>query len=145
MADHDTHDHTGVPGVGGSSGEIAYAQITTALTVTATSEGAAQTVVALGSTTYANVAHIIEVYSPRSDQNGGTLICDLYVDSTILGRIMVTSAAILPVYAAVRHTPTAGAHTYTWKAWRATANPVIDADVGGTGKSVAAWIRSSVA
>ncbi len=124
--------------------EVAYAEITSGVSVTATSEGAAHTVVATSSATYENVPYLIQCYSPRAETStNGVFVFDIYVDSTILGRmgIIALPAGSAPYFGQIRYTPSAGSHTFTWKVWRGTNDGTLNAGAGGTGTQVAAYIR----
>lgn len=128
--------------------EIDYVTRTSDLSVTATSEATAATVIASTSLSYDGTPVIVTCYAAYVAAGlSGTIVHDLYVDSTIIGRIAQHTNAsasvqfVVPMMTATTYTPSAGTRTFTWKAWRGTADGVIKAASGGTGAYQAAYIR----
>lgn len=188
MADHDTHDHTGVPGVpadaadvgfdptgldntaatdmqaamedfdaaisaaGGGSGagtELDYVAFSSPVSITATSEGTANTVVTGTSQAYAAVPIVIEFYCPAvSVQATTSAACFivLFDGVTVVGmlagpRTPAAAANRLDGSGKVRLTPSAGTHQYIVKAWTSSGTSSIEAGAGGTGDYVNGFLR----
>lgn len=120
--------------------EFAYAQITSNVTLNGTTEGGANTIVATSSFTADGEGVIVEFYAPRVS-GGGNNIIDLYVDSTIQGRIGVTGASDFPMMLRRKLTPSAGSRTVTVKGWRVTSDGTVYAGAGGSGNVMPAYVR----
>lgn len=128
-----------------------YAAFTSPVSVTHTTEGTSDTVVAGNSVSYDGSTVVnIEFYTPSiavqaTSQAFVTIL--LYEDSTLLGIISQarTPAAALnlfPCYAVFpRRTPSAGSHTYTVKATTSSGTSTINAGTGGSGNHTAGFIR----
>lgn len=136
--------------------ELDYVEITSDVNVTGTSEGAATTIITGTSQAYAAIPTMIEFFSPdvRIPTNaiGDALIVLLYDGASLLGRfaVRINSAAQsngAPIFARYRLTPTAATHQYIIKATvtNATGTPRIGAGAGGSGTSLPAYIRVTVA
>lgn len=129
--------------------ELDYVAFTSPVSVTGTSEGAANTVVTGSSISYDGATVIqVEVYAPRwSCGPSGTIVVDLYMDSTIQGRIGVFTSPAANASAAggtlrsPHITPSNASHTFTIKAWRGTADGEVTAGTGGTGAYMNGYIR----
>jgi hypothetical protein len=130
--------------------EVGYTQFTSAVSVTATTDATADTVVSSGAITYEAVPHLIEFFvraaRPDSGAAGRNLNIALYDSTTSLGLIglVQTPAAAtmwVPVYAMRRLTPTAASHTYIVKAWVNAGTGNIDAGAGGAGVGMPGFIR----
>jgi hypothetical protein len=138
----------------GLSGLIAYAEITSPVTVSATVESSPDLVVTSGSLTYTAVPIKIE-FSAYEVSSGATAasftVLNLWDSSTDLGRIGLVGHAsgAQPVSAAVNLirylTPSAGSHEYRIRAWRAVSNGTVQAGAGGAGTADPAYIRVSLA
>jgi hypothetical protein len=97
-----------------------------------------------------STAVFVEFFSPRviiATTAGALLVLDLYVDSTIQGRIAViinpASAGFnLPVFLkSPKITPSNASHTFTVKAWHGTGAATVSGGAGGTGTNVKGFIR----
>lgn len=128
--------------------EFNYVETTTEVTLTGTSEGTANTVVASGSVAYdGSTIIIVEYFCPRSysqDSSGNVFL--LYEDSTVLGRLGLTIAATaasfdVPVLTRRRVTPSSGSHTYTMKAYSTAADGVLYHGSGGSSAQLPGYIR----
>lgn len=116
-----------------------------------TSEGTADAVVVSASIALdGSTAVFVEFFSPRviiATTAGALLVLDLYVDSTIQGRIAViinpASAGFnLPVFLkSPKITPSNASHTFTVKAWHGTGAATVSGGAGGTGNNVKGFIR----
>ena len=147
---------SGATGSGSTSPLLFYAEITSPVTISATSEGAAQDVVSLGAQTYAAVPTVIEFFcphiTPASASQSGIFFL-LQDGATVLGQLTFInqwgaagSAALeMPVSLARRLTPTAASHTYKITAYRLTVNWTVSAAGGGSGTYLPTFIRASLA
>jgi hypothetical protein len=131
--------------------EVGYSQVTSDVTVTATSEATATAVVALGAITYEAVPHMIEFSAPDARPNTGAAgqnITFALFDSTtavvgVWGRIATPAASgnLLPVRLGYRFTPTAASHTYNVKCWVSVTSGLVQAGAGGSATHGPAWLR----
>lgn len=129
--------------------ELGYTAFTSAVGIAHTSEGTADTVVTSASITFDGQPVMVEFYTPRVDTpavSGQAVVLDLYLDSTIQGRIgvyVVPAGATLatPMTGRLRVTPSAAAHTFTVKVWASSAAGSVYGGAGGTGANVAGFIR----
>ncbi|HEU5004919.1 MAG TPA: capsid cement protein [Candidatus Saccharimonadales bacterium] len=142
-----TDSNVGTGGSGTSSQtannntELAYSEFTAPVTVSATSASTANTVVTATSiSSDGNTPVVVEFFAPRVDAGAdGHTIVSLYEDGSSIGDIFgqVYSGANMqgydPVHVTRRLTPTAGAHTFSIRAWRINANGTVEAGPGGTG------------
>ena len=132
--------------------EFDYVPFTSPVAISATTEGAADTVVTANAVTHdGSTAIFIEFFCPQVEPNTGTsaaIAIILNEGATVLGTIAwvrfltnnVTSA-FSPVFARFRLTPTAGSHTYSVRAYRTVGNGAMNAGAGGTGADVPGYIR----
>ena len=130
--------------------EVEYEQFTADVTVTATTEGTANSVVSASTLTYEAVPHMITFFCPGARPDNGAagrvLHVILYDSTTALGELAgpTTPAAANdnhPIHAQFRITPTAASHTYNVKAWTSAGTALIQAGAGGTGTKVPGFIR----
>ena len=130
--------------------EVAYVEFTADVSVTATTEGTANSVVSAGAITYEAVPHLIEFFAPGARPDNGAagriLHLILYDSTTALGELAgpTTPAAANdnhPIMAARRLTPTAAAHTYNVKAWTSAGTALVQAGAGGSGTKFPGFIR----
>lgn len=148
MADHDTHDHTGVPGVGG---ELDYVQITSAVNPTATSEATANTVVTGSAIAYdGSTVVLIEFFTEGAITpavNGAYMFIVLYDGSSSIGlwgycqNLTGAASFAMPVLLQRRLTPSAGTHTYSVRAFCSSGTGSIAAGAGGAATNMPAFIR----
>lgn len=128
------------------SGELDYAEITSPVSVTSTTEGTPDAIITGASVTCENVPYMIEVFFPYfTGANGVTNYLLLYVDSTVIGRVMrkgmVTGALYSEVFIRSRYTPTAGNHTFSVKGFCSATGYTAGAGAGGSGTYVPAFLR----
>jgi hypothetical protein len=129
--------------------ELDYVQITTGVTLTATTEGTAHTVITGTSQTYAAEPIIVECFAPRftvTGTSGATIVVLLFDGATVLGRMGLFStpagaALITGATLQYRLTPTAATHQYIIKAYSTVTASVFDCGGGGTGVELPAFIR----
>lgn len=114
--------------------EVAYAEITSDVSVTATSEATPTDVVSSGAITYEAVPHMIEWFSSGvAPGTGNQTIIHLWDGSTEINRIAEHAENLQPSRGTHRITPTAASHTYRIRAHRVTGNGTIRAGAGGAG------------
>lgn len=130
--------------------EFDYAQITSGVNPTATTEGTANTLITGNSFTADGQAVVIEVFSPsaRADASAAarTMTIVLFEQATVVGNIgfLSTPAASndnKPLTLKVRHTPSAGSRQYIVKAYVSAGTGNFSAGAGGTGANVPAYLR----
>ena len=138
--------------LGAMLGEIAYAEITSPVTVSATTAASANDVVSSGAVSYVAARIKIEFFAPYitvAGSAGSFTVISLWDDTTDLGLINTvghgngTQAMQLGVYIAVYLTPSAGSHTYQIKSWRVTANGSIETGTNNITTDMPAYIRIS--
>ena len=115
--------------------EVAYAEFTADVSVTATTVGTANQIVSAGPVTYEAVPHLIEIYicTTVSAAMGCRFI--LRDSTTVLGTLAIASSSTSEAGLGLsrRITPTAAAHTYNVAAWLASAGTwTMKAGTGGT-------------
>lgn len=130
--------------------EVGHQPITSDVSVTATTEGTANSVVSLGAITYEAVEHRFSFFSPscRPDTGAaGRTLTFVLLDSTtvvygIWGRMAAPAAAAAnaPVSLEARFTPTAGSHTYNVRAFVSAGTGLIQANTGGAGTIAPAFL-----
>jgi hypothetical protein len=138
--------------------EYDYAQITSGVTVTATSEATADTVVTANAVTYdGSTAVMLEFFTTfvQSPVNGAFPSLWLYDGATSIGRwapfFISNSPSTLtnlyiPMYLKRRITPSAAAHTYSVRASQSgAASSTITAGSGGAGADQPTFIRQTKA
>jgi len=141
---------------GGSSDlggkELDYAQITSAASITNTSEGTADTVITGNAVSYdGSTAIVVEFFTsrinmPSTGGPGRSLVVVLLEGATVLGRLLTlnnptTSSFITSGKAEYRYTPASGSRTHTVKAYVSGDSGSIDAGSGGSGGTMPAFLR----
>lgn len=125
-------------------------EFTSDVTVTATTEGTANSVVSAGAITYENVPHLITFCAPGARPDNGAagriLHIILYDSTTAIGELCgltTPAAANMNVCVTAQHklTPTAASHTYNVKAWTSAGTALIQAGAGGSGTKLPGFIR----
>ena len=129
-----------------------YAEFTAAVTITASTEGTAQTIVAGNSVTYDGAtAVLIEFFAPTIQANTAGIVRVILLDgATSLGWLTNDNRGAIAQNnnyfgprLARRLTPTAAAHTYTIAAFNnaGAETTIFGAGVGGSGNIVPGFIR----
>lgn len=129
--------------------ELTYNEFTSNVTVTATTEAGANTVVTATAFTSDATPVIIEFFAPSVLLFAGTagaINCVLFEDGSPIGVLAyaensAADAFQLPVLGRRRLTPTAASHTYSIRAHRNGGNGTIAAGAGGAGAYVPGYIR----
>lgn len=145
---------TSVPIAGGSGTigfEIGYDQITSFVTVSATTEATGTTVITCGAHTFDGAPVLAMFFAPgiqTAAVSQLSLTVCLFEGSTEIGRLCVVSNAsatqdVHPGIGILRFTPSAGSHTYKVTAFvnNATATSGVVAGAGGTAAYDPAFIR----
>ena len=126
-----------------AGGELDYVAFTADVTISATTEGTANTVVTGSSVVYdGSTAVTAEFFTPQLTTNGGGsgIAVVMLLDTTVLG-ISFCQSTELPVVVMVRTTPSAGSHAFVVKAYRTSVNGIIHAGTGGSATNLPGFIR----
>jgi hypothetical protein len=139
---------------GGSTGpgyEFDYAPFTTPVSISATTEAGANTIVSGNAVTYdGSTTILITCSSPQANpddtQASPYMIFSLWDSSTNLGRLgqLEEKGSVngrFPLFFQCRLTPSAGSHTYIWKAWNVAGTGSVDGGAGGASTSMPGFIR----
>lgn len=130
--------------------EFSYVEYTSSVSVTHTTEGTSDTVVASAAVTYdGSTAVIIEFFSPGiaiQATAAAYVAVLLYEDSTCLGwlafpRTPAAAANGFPTLARRKLTPSNASHTYTIKAMTSSGTSTVNAGAGGSGNFTPGYIR----
>jgi len=129
------------PAAGGV--ELAYNEFTSNVSVTATSEATANTVVTASAITAdGSTPIVIEFYAPSVDANVAIV---LYDGSSTVGGVLAFNGAQVPIYVPKRLTPASGSHTYSIRAYKPSGSPSVQAGTGGSGNNMPGFIRITTA
>lgn len=133
--------------------EWSYAQITSPVNVTSTTESAGTTVLSPAAFTPDGSPVLVEFFSPyfnlpTAALGNSTVVC-LFEGATELARLAQPTLAATaaqqtpPIYARYRFTPTAASHTYTITGFvpNTTGTPQVGAGAGGTAAFPPAFVR----
>ena len=128
--------------------EFDYVEKTSNTTISATTEGAADTIVTGASVTYdGSTAVYIGFYATNIQvASGGSVTICLFQDGSAIGNLWFNSGADTsentPCGLVLRKlTPSAGAHTYSIRGFRATGNGTIAGGAGGSGAAMPCFMR----
>lgn len=132
--------------------ELAYNEFTANVAITAVNPATANTVVTASAVTFDGAtAVIIEFHAGRVDGSanaGNQCIFELYDGATDLGIVGVpfinpaaTTLSTGAFRASRRLTPSAGAHTFSVRAWASTGTASVSAGIGGAGTFLPGYIR----
>lgn len=132
-----------------SSGlELAYTEYTSNVTISATVEASATTIVTAPALDLDGQAILVEFFCPRLDvaDTADDVLLTLWDGSTDLGRLgwhIVTGADLsFPVMLARKVSPTVGQHTYSVRGWKVGAGGAIaNAGSGGSGGLLPGYLR----
>jgi hypothetical protein len=121
--------------------EVAYAEFTADVSVTATTVGTANQIVSAGAVTFEAVPHMIEVWISRIDAGTQTHFVILRDVTTVLGTLtwIPLSTVASGVHLMRRITPTAASHTYNVAGWNnAASTTTVQSGTGGAAGDAAA-------
>jgi hypothetical protein len=131
--------------------EIDYAQVTSGnISITATTEGTADTVVTGNAVTYDGTTIVlIEFYCPFAAPPAGNVntIFALYDGSGSIGRMAqftnsdAANTGRIPVHASRRLTPSNASHTYSIRAYVDSGTGTVNNGAGGSGNYMPLFIR----
>lgn len=129
--------------------EIGYDEITSSVSVTATTEASGTTVISCAAHTFDGSPVLLTFYAPFINvgaTGGSYTVVNLFEGATQIGRLTTAlnnGAAVqdMPCVAHYRFTPSAGSHTYTITALRGGSNGTIGAGAGGTATDLPAFAR----
>lgn len=139
---------TGPPGT-----ELSYVEFTSAVSVTATTEATANTVVTAAALTFDGATPaLVEFFSPDVAPDnaaaGRRIIFALYDGSSSIGFLgtgpysqVVGNPADVPVRVARRLTPAAATKTYSVRAFVSAGTATVSAGAGGAGVALPGYIR----
>jgi hypothetical protein len=125
-------------------------EFTAPVTISATTEAGANTVVTGTAVSYdGSTAIVVEFFAPyleTSATSGDIIACWLYDGASSIGllamvRTPAASANRVPCHAHRRLTPSNASHTYSIRASRTSANGSVDAGAGGNGNHMPGFIR----
>lgn len=123
-----------------SAGELDYVQRTSPVTVTATTVGTAQTILAGGSFNGDGATSVlVEAYSPAMSP----MSLELFDGAVDKGTICRVTSATVPARCQFRFVPSAGSHTLTLKAFTISGSPVLDCGGGGAATMVPCFMRTT--
>jgi hypothetical protein len=124
--------------------DIAYVEFTSNVSITATTEGTAQTIVDSGAITYEAAPIVVEFQSADVVASGGGSLFILLQDgATVLGRMASYPAnGRSPLFVMRRFSPTAASHTFKVTAHNSAAGTsTVTAGAGGAGTTMPGFIR----
>lgn len=124
--------------------EVDRVAFTSAVSVTATTEGTANTVVTGTSRAYTIETVEIEFFSPKvTVGTGGQINLVFLRGATVLGVVntQLANGEGVPVTARIRDTPTATTFSYVVKAYVNGGTGSVDGGLGGTGAVVPGFVR----
>lgn len=124
--------------------EYAYTEFTSAVSITATTEGTANTVVTASAVTFdGSTVVLIEFSAPSVKAGTGNIIMCLFEDGTAIGNIGFNDNAgkFVPMRLGRRRTPANGSRTYSVRAFVDAGTGSVTGGAGGAGANVPGWIR----
>lgn len=132
------------------AGKIQKDEKTSTTSITATSEGTANTIITTTSATYTNVEHEVEFFAPSIALPGSNIAVTIVLlcDTTVIGQATFKGSStqnVVPVMVKAHHTPSAAAHTYTAKAFVGSGTGTIGGGAGGSGNELPAYLKVSLA
>ena len=133
------------PGLFAPGTQLDYVESSSVLTVTATTAATAQAHITGSAINYDGNTRIkVEYFAPFAG-NTQFISIDLWDGSTDLGVVSQSNGTNVFAYGAIFLTPSAGSHTFSFRAWRGTGSADIDPGVGGAATRIPAWYRITVA
>ena len=128
--------------------ELAYNEFTSPVSVTATTEATANTVVTASAVTFdGSTVVLIEAYAPSVSMSttNVSVTSVLFQDGVAIGEIAhhygPTATFVKELNGKRRLTPAAGARTYSMRSYVNTGTGTITVGAGGSGASVPGYIR----
>lgn len=135
----------------GTPYEVDYAEKTSSTSITATTEGGADTIVTGGTVAFdGSTVAIIEFFAPyiTGSSAGATTTLVLYDGASSVGKLGIKKGTASapdydPVHPIVRITPSNASHTYSVRAYVSTGSGTVGGAAGGSGNYFPAFIRIS--
>jgi len=122
--------------------ELVYNEITSNVSITATNEASANTVVTASSVEALGSPLVIEFFTPRATSGSTWVSFFLYQDGSSIGNWGgPVGATANSVFLARRLTPALGSHIYSVRASVDGGTGTVSAGVGGSGNFLPAFIR----
>lgn len=127
--------------------ELGYTQFTGAVSVTATSEATANTVVTASAISFdGNTPVMIEFFSPYNSNPSATvtMVIVLYEGASSIGlwsQLFCSGTEQVPLKLERRLTPASGSKTYSVRAYVASGTGTVGAGAGGVGANMPGFIR----
>lgn len=123
--------------------EFDYVEFTANVSITATTEGTAQTVLTSNAITFdGSTIVMIEHWEYAAVKGTATIYIVLLEDSTVLGMTYTGAATVTgPIHMLRRRTPGSGSHTYYVKAYVDGGTGVAGAGAGGAGNGLPGFLR----
>jgi hypothetical protein len=129
--------------------ELTYNEFTTSVTISATSDATATTIVTASPFTFDGVTPVlVEFYCPymRPPTAPASMQVNLWDGSTDLGRIAhfnppAAAAMDVPARVVRRLTPSSGSHTFSIRAWCITGTGSANVNAGGVATDLPGYIR----
>lgn len=127
-----------------------YAQKTSDTTISNSVQASADTIATGAAVTYDGTTVVLIEVVASAVQTGSTsgdrVTLSIFEDGSVLADVMLLQANSVPViatgYGAFRKTPSAGSHTYSFRAYRTgTGNGTVFASTGAAGARVPAYIQ----
>lgn len=135
----------------GVGGELAYMEYTGDVSITATTEGTANTVVTAGAfTADGSSAYMVEFFAvgarPDIAVANRSLVFALYLDGSSIGRIGIvnsqaTNPATQPVVVRRRLILASGSRTFSVRGFVSAGTGLVSASTGGVGNNVPGYVR----
>jgi len=132
--------------------EMIYSQITANVSVTATTQAGAQTVINPGNVTYDGQPIIVEFFAAQLTSPavaGGGLVLNLWdanTDLGVFGQVVTPAASAMTASATLRRrlTPTPGAHNYNVRGWvTPSGTGIVGAGLGAGVGNQPAYLRTT--
>jgi hypothetical protein len=134
---------------GGAGAKLSYVEYSAPVTISATSEATADTVVTASAVVFNGTTEVeisFYCYTVISAPSAGIVFC-LYDGASSIGRWAITqnpdavTQMTFPAFLSRILTPSAASHTYSVRAYRFTANCTVNAGVGGVGNPMPGYVR----
>ena len=128
--------------------ELSYVEYTSGVTISATTEAGATTIVTAATLDLDGQAIVVEFFCPRLDvaDTADDVLITLWDGSTDLGRLgwhIATGADLsFPVHLVRKITPTVGSHAYSIRGWKVGAGAAVaNAGAGTSGSLLPGFVR----
>ncbi len=123
---------------GSSTSELDYAQFTSPVSITATTEATATTIVTGNSVAYDGSTIVVIEFFVGNITGDAAVV--LYDGSSSIG-LLAFESANAPMHVARRLTPSNASHTYSIRGYKTSGSPTATGGAGGVGNFVPGFIR----